>query len=438
MVNKDLMKAFWRGVWHRRLPGQLIIQLTDQCNASCPQCGMRVTERYQRSRLPLDDVKRAIDAAAERGVDVISFTGGEPLLALKDLTMLMQYAGRAGIPFIRTGTNGYLFMNSEKADFRDRVERLAEVLAATPLRNFWISIDSAVPAVHEAMRGLPGVIRGIERSLPVFHKHGIYPSANLGINRKVGGNDMEPFVGLSEDRSDVGSKQRFYQGFKAAFEKFYKFVIELGFTTVNSCYPISIQSDREADNLKAIYAASSEDRVVRFNRSEKALLLKALLETVPAFRSRIRIFSPTISLYALYRQYTDHPERPFPCLGGVDFFYINAGDGNTYPCGYRGNGNIGKYWEIDWAGLVDAGPCLACDWECFRDPSEFFGPVLLALRNPLELLLRIQRDRDYFRLWINDLRYFRACDLFDGRKPPDYERLKSFRSSVREGMKSVA
>jgi hypothetical protein len=81
---------------------------------------------------------------------------------------------------------------------------------------------------------------------------------------------------------------------------------------------------------------------------------------------------------------------------------------------------------------------LACDWECFRDPSEFFGPILQALRNPLELLRRIQRDRDYFRLWINDLRYFRACDLFDGRKAPDYERLKSFRTSVGEGMKSAA
>ena len=388
---------------------------------------MRVTERYQRSRLPLDEVKRAIDAAAERGVNVISFTGGEPLLTLKDLTMMMQYAGRAGITFIRTGTNGYVFMNSQRADFQDRVERVAEALAATPLRNFWISIDSAVPAVHEAMRGLPGVIRGIERSLPVFHKYGIYPSANLGINRKVGGSEIGTPDGSSGDRQGGGSGNTFYQGFKSAFEKFYDFVIGLGFTTVNSCYPISIQTDKEADHLKATYAANSQDRAVRFSRSEKALLLKALLDTVPAFRSRIRIFSPTISLYALHRQYTDHPERPYPCLGGVDFFYINAGDGNTYPCGYRGNGCLGKYWDIDWAGLADAGTCLACDWECFRDPSEFFGPILQGLRNPLKLVRRIQRDRDYFRLWINDLRYFRACDLFDGRKPPDYARLKSFR-----------
>jgi hypothetical protein len=32
------------------------------------------------------------------------------------------------------------------------------------------------------MGGLNGVIKGIEKALPIFHKHGIYPAANLGIN----------------------------------------------------------------------------------------------------------------------------------------------------------------------------------------------------------------------------------------------------------------
>ncbi len=68
----------------------------------------------------------------------------------------------------------------------DRIRRLVEMLADTPLRNFWISLDSADPAVHERMRGFPGVVAGIEKALPIFHQHGIYPSANLGINRNMG------------------------------------------------------------------------------------------------------------------------------------------------------------------------------------------------------------------------------------------------------------
>jgi hypothetical protein len=47
-------------------------------------------------------------------------------------------------------------------------------------------MDSAGPERHERLRGLPGVIRGIERVLPLMHAAGLYPAANLGINRYMG------------------------------------------------------------------------------------------------------------------------------------------------------------------------------------------------------------------------------------------------------------
>jgi len=36
---------------NRHIPGQLVVQITNGCNASCPQCGMRVPERFKRSSL---------------------------------------------------------------------------------------------------------------------------------------------------------------------------------------------------------------------------------------------------------------------------------------------------------------------------------------------------------------------------------------------------
>ena len=101
----------------KKAPEQLVIQFTDKCNALCPQCGMRVTEKFRRSTLSADVVKRIIDAAAQRGVRVVSFTGGEPLLFLKDLVMFIKYAGEAGIDFIRTGTNGFMFANPRSPHF---------------------------------------------------------------------------------------------------------------------------------------------------------------------------------------------------------------------------------------------------------------------------------------------------------------------------------
>ena len=63
-----------------RVPGQLVIQYTDKCNAKCPQCSMRVSKLFNRSKLDMDTAKRIIDYAVENGIHTISFTGGEPLL----------------------------------------------------------------------------------------------------------------------------------------------------------------------------------------------------------------------------------------------------------------------------------------------------------------------------------------------------------------------
>ena len=142
--------------------------------------------------------------------------------------------------------------------------------------------------------------------------------------------------------------------------------------------------------------------------------------------TKIRLFSPLTSLYALYRQYADNFKTPYSCRGGIDFFFIDAKDGNTYPCGYRGNENLGKYWDMDRDSLDHKAFCYKCDWECFRDPSELFGPFLHGLSNPLDILKKVKHDSYYFRLWINDLKYYRACEFFNGRKPPDYSRLRGF------------
>jgi MoaA/NifB/PqqE/SkfB family radical SAM enzyme len=409
---------------HEKIPGQLVIQLTDNCNAHCPQCGMRVTEKYQRTKLPLENVKRILDAAAQNGVQAVSFTGGEPFLFFDELCLLMKYAGGLGIEYIRTGTNGFFFRNTNDPNFKSKIRSIAEKLAKTPVRNFWISIDSAVPEIHERMRGFPGLLSGIEKSLPIFHEFGIYPSVNLGINRNMATNIIGMDTSILEVEKDL--IQEIYCNYKAAFRSFFRFIINMGFTIVNMCYPMSIVPEKGEATLYPVYAATSPSDIVRFNAIEKRLIFTALLKTVLEFRSKIRIFTPLSSLYALTMQLMGCQTASYPCRGGIDFFFINSRDGNTYPCGYRGNENFGKYWEIDWDKVHGKGDCFMCEWECFRDPSELFGPVLQSRSDPLGLLKKLRNDPQYFRLWWDDLRYYRACDFFNGRHAPNYDKLKRF------------
>jgi MoaA/NifB/PqqE/SkfB family radical SAM enzyme len=386
---------------------------------------MRKTEPFPRSRLPLDAVKRILDAAARNGIKIVSFTGGEPLLLLDDLVQVINYAGRAGIEYIRTGTNGFVFANAGAPLFQSRIERLAERLASTPLRNLWISIDSAIPSVHEKMRGFPGVIHGIQKALPIFHEHGIYPTANLGINRKILGAVTEK-VQRDAKMMQEDYHQSFYNAFRKAFKMFNRFVIELGFTIVSNCYPMSIDGSDDSQGLTAVYGATSEDHLVSFSKPEKALLYKALFDTISEFRSQIRVVSPRSSLYALYRQYKGDQGIPYPCRGGIDFLFIDSRGGDTYPCGYRGEENLGKYWDLDKAMLKNKVPCHQCDWECFRDPSELFGPLLQAFSSPLDLLKKMTHEGLCFRLWVDDMKYYQVCRLFDGRRPPAVSQMRGF------------
>lgn len=402
-----------------RLPGQVVIQLTDRCNARCPQCGMRATNAFSRTTLDTAEVRRAIDAAARHGMPALSFTGGEPLLEMDRLVELINYAGRQGIPYIRTGTNGFAFCGKTPEERRQRITDVARRLANTPLRNFWISVDSAIPTVHEGMRGLQGVVEGIREAVPILHEHGIYPAANLGINRNLNGaatSEVRPED--FRDREDY--LVAFRQAFDTGFRRFYAQVLDMGFTMANACYPMSVEPRTE--NLDAVYTATSEDRIVRFERDEKAVLFDTMRQVIPDYRPNLRVFTPLCSLLALSRHYRGEGGVSYPCRGGLDFFFVEAREGKAFPCGYRGHDDFGPMGDLN-ALPAGTASCRECDWECFRDPSELGGPLMDLLRHPWTLFKRFRQDREFAQTWFEDLRYYRSCGWFDGRRPPALERL---------------
>jgi hypothetical protein len=341
-----------------------------------------------------------------------------------ELLELITYAGSLGFPYIRTGTNGYMFRQPSDINFRSRIARIAERLAATSLRNLWISVDSAIPEIHEHMRGFPDVMRGIEKALPIFHEYGIYPSANVGINRNITERTATLTQRISHDHPEYF--QAFYHEFHAALTQLYRRITELGFTMTSACYPMSVDTADEQFGLDSVYAATSPDAVVRFSSQEKVWLYNALSATVSAFRQHLRIVTPLTSLYGLMQQYTEGAECSYACRGGIDYFFVDCQHGTTYPCGYRGQEDLGKLWELDRNTLQTEAPCYACDWECFRDPSELFGPILQGLSHPVALFKKMRRDREFFNLWLQDVRYARVCDFFNGRTPPNRSRLRQF------------
>lgn len=403
-----------------RLPGQLIIQYSNKCNADCPQCGMRRSEQISRYTLNKDHTKKLIDTAAANGVRSLSITGGEPLMFLDDIVELTNHSGRAGIPYVRTGTNGFIFRNSAAPDFCDKISRIAEKLASTSLYTFWISMDSANPSNHERMRGLIGVVKGIEKALPIFHEHGIYPAVNLGINRATGSSHEQPFLAKMD-------RERFLHTFRESFDAFYRFVTDLGFTMANACYPMSAAVDTIRDAADSTYGAISGDAVINFSKEEKSIIFQALFDTIPNFRGALRIFSPRCSLYSLIKKYEHEQPFLFPCRGGVDFFFVECEKGMIHPCGYIDDPSdempfLGKRFGT----IVN---CEKCEWECFRDPSDVLGPFADFFSHPFKLMAKVMREPQFFKLLKEDLSYYKACGFFNGRIAPQIQAMQRFQRS---------
>jgi MoaA/NifB/PqqE/SkfB family radical SAM enzyme len=397
-----------------RTPGQLIIQTTDFCNATCPQCGMRKQEKFKRSKLDKDAMIRIIDRAADNGVKALSFTGGEPFLFEDELIDCISHACGRHIPYIRTGTNGYMFQNSNQPGFVDKMRSFAKKLKKSGLYTFWISLDTWDIMEHEKNRGLDGVVDGIRIALLVFREEGIFPSANLGINRTIVKGRQS-----IDQKSTPSEKLAFYEAYADGFRRFYEFAASLGFTIANACYPMSMQDD-------AVYKAESVDDIVSYNSTEKHYLFKAMYDVIPEYRGRIRIFTPRSSLLHLVREYGGIKDAGFACYGGIDYFFVESATGHAFPCGFRASDDLGAYENLDTAKLRQKPYCRMCDWECFRDPSSQTGPLAEFFRTPFTVMKMFISDKRYFKDWWGDLLYYFACGFFDFTKEADFSRMAHF------------
>lgn len=80
---------------------------------------------------------------------------------------------------------------------------------------------------------------------------------------------------------------------------------------------------------------------------------------------------------------------------------------------------MGKLYHLNIKDIEEKPFCKACDWECFRDPSEIMGYLINSVRHPLRYISNSSIDSEYRSLWKSDLKYFMKCNYFDGRKPTE-------------------
>lgn len=136
------------------------LNITENCNLRCRHCGVTDGSK-KKDYLTTRQIFRIIDEAKEAGVDVVTISGGEPLLR-EDCLSILSYAAQR----VKTAlcTNGTLID-----------DKTAQVLADLNV-SVQISLDGPQASVHDFMRGKGAFVRTM-KALDLL--------GNSGVKKKV-------------------------------------------------------------------------------------------------------------------------------------------------------------------------------------------------------------------------------------------------------------
>src|SRR5688500_18917384 len=119
----------------------VVWNLTRTCNLKCVHCYTDSEARKYPDELTTEQAKAVLDDLAEFKVPAVLFSGGEPLVR-KDLFELAAYARALGLHVVLS-TNGTLIDQPIARRFVD-----------LQFAYIGISLDSAIPAIHDKFRGV--------------------------------------------------------------------------------------------------------------------------------------------------------------------------------------------------------------------------------------------------------------------------------------------
>ena len=142
----------------------VVWNLTRTCNLKCVHCYTDSASRAYPDELTTAQAKGVLDDLADFKVPAVLFSGGEPLVR-HDLFELAAYARSKGLHVVLS-TNGTLID-----------EATAQRLKDLEFAYVGISLDSAIPAIHDEFRGMQGAF---ERTMKGF-KHCVKVGQKVGL-----------------------------------------------------------------------------------------------------------------------------------------------------------------------------------------------------------------------------------------------------------------
>ncbi len=171
-TSPDLEAGSWRLKAEAASPLRIIAwEITGVCNLKCAHCRASAVNERDPNELSTEECFSLIDNIASFSNPVIILTGGEPLMR-EDVFDIAKYGMEKGLRMV-IATNGTLI-----------TDNVARKMAEVGIPRVSVSLDSAIPEVHDKFRGVKGAFEASLKGLEAVKRAGIDFQINTTITKR--------------------------------------------------------------------------------------------------------------------------------------------------------------------------------------------------------------------------------------------------------------
>jgi MoaA/NifB/PqqE/SkfB family radical SAM enzyme len=147
----------------------IIMAITKKCPLRCEHC-FEWDALNGKEKLSLDDVRYMVKTFMAKGTGQIQFTGGEPLLRIKDIATVISEAGNATQFWVLTSGFNLTPENAQR-------------LKDAGLTGIAISLDHFDPEMHNAFRGFKNAYGWVEEGSKAAIEAGLAVGLSICVTR---------------------------------------------------------------------------------------------------------------------------------------------------------------------------------------------------------------------------------------------------------------
>lgn len=172
MVSKGGLNIKAAGTPRKSQIDLAILGISRKCLYKCKHCYEQFNLNDQET-VPLERWQQAIEELQAGGVNIIAFSGGEPMLRFSGLVELLESADKSLSEF-HIYTSGY-----------NVTPENARILKEAGLHGAAVGLDDVNPQRYDNFRGYQGAYEQAVQALTSFHQAGVFPYLNVCLSKEL-------------------------------------------------------------------------------------------------------------------------------------------------------------------------------------------------------------------------------------------------------------